>query len=145
MRKLILLSSIAIIVTLLAYTALSMGGGTLGAVANHELNCSDSKLGYELDNLIRTDKFKTSIADTNNINRWKEGGYDFLNYRCLNIHQTLYMITINSEDGSSSNIAIRAFYSRKRKTWVYAVEFTRSEKKKAEKEMEYLLTQVSGC
>lgn len=126
-------------------TAISDGPGTLGAVAVHELNCSESDLGQELDRIIRAEQFKPDIIDTNIIDWWERGGYDFLNYKCLNIQKTLYMVTVNSGNSTTADISIRAFYSRKRKEWMFAREFTSAEKYNAEKAMEYLLNYISGC
>ena len=143
MRNLILVN--LIVLTLLSCTGLAGGPGTLGAIAENELNCSENHLQYELDKLSATDQFKTSIEDTTIIDWWKSGGYDFLNYKCLNIKEKLYMITIISENSSTTNISIRSFYNRRKKEWMFAYEFNSTEKYNAEKAMENLLNHISGC
>ena len=93
MKKMMLLN--LIILSISGCTAIADSPGTLGATAIHELNCPESNLQYELDRLIETDRFKTSIQDTNTIDWWQRAGYDFLNYKCLTINKVLYMVTIN--------------------------------------------------
>ena len=139
MKKLLILS--LVILSILGCTA--GGPGTLGAVATRELDCSESDIENELNKLKNTDPFKTSIEDTNAVGWWERGGYDFLNYKCMNIKDRLYMITINSENSATADISIRSFYNRKRNEWMFATEFTSTDKQNAEKAMSHLLTYIA--
>lgn len=121
------------------------GGGTLGAKAIHTLNCPLVNVEHELDSISMMKEFEVAIQDTNITNWWKEGGYEFLNYRCMNIQEKLYMITIDNQDSSYTDISIRSFYSRIKKEWIYAVEFNPNEINRAEKDMQYLLKNISLC
>jgi hypothetical protein len=123
--------------------AVSMSPGTLGSVADHELNCSENELESELDELIENFQFSPSVEDTNIVNWWKRNQYDFLNYKCLKIRKQLFMVTIFSESSFNTNLGIRSFYNRTKKTWVFATEFNSKEKYKAERAMSYLLDHLS--
>jgi hypothetical protein len=123
----------------------SMGAGTLGAVAQHDLSCSESELAYGVNQLLEIDQFKPSISDSAHVDWWKVNEYDFLNYRCIQIKKQLYMLTLYSESASSTNLSIRSYYSRPKKEWVFATDFSPVEIIKAEKAMDYLLRNLSCC
>lgn len=125
--------------------AVSMSPGTLGSVADHELNCSENDLASELDILLALDQFKLSIEDTLIVDWWKRNEYDFLHYKCIKIKKELYMLTTFSESSTNANLSIRSFYSRSKKEWIFATEFTSMNKNKAEKAMDYLLEHLPRC
>ncbi len=98
-----------------------------------------------VDVLLEINPFKIKEKDTSAVNWWKEGGYDFLTYRCVNIRKRLYMITINSDSPVESSISIRAYYDRNKKDWIVAKKFTGSDNYRAEKAMKYLSNEMSTC
>lgn len=122
--------------------AVSMSPGTLGSVADHELNCTEYELAAELDALIENIQLSPSLEDTNIVNWWKRNQYDFLNYKCIKIRDRLYMITIHSESSLNTNLGIRSFYDRTKKIWVFATEFNSNDKYKAKRAMNYLLNHL---
>jgi len=122
-----------------------MGAGTLGAVADRDLSCSEINSAQELKRLSTVDVFEPAVSDTAIVDWWRKGGYDFLDYQCMYIHKRLYMITVNSDSPETSEISIRSFYSRKMKAWWFAAEFSSSDAKKAEKAMDYLMEHFQGC
>lgn len=144
MRKLIIISSILVGI-LASCIAMGFSPGTLGETAIRKLNCSKYDLSVEINKLIKNEDFKTSIEDTSIISWWQSNGYDFLNYKCLNINKTLYMITIDSENSATTDISIRSFYDRRKKEWMVAKNFSSKEDYNAEKAMDYLLQNISHC
>jgi hypothetical protein len=145
MKKIILLFCVLAILSNCSERLDENEPGTLGEAASIELNCHESNVELAMDRILEDDNFKTLIQDSLIINWWVKGGYDFLNYRCINIQHAYYMISIYSENFDRTYIAIRAIYSRKRKDWIYARKFTEIQKYNAKKAMEYLLVEMGGC
>lgn len=119
--------------------------GSLGSVADTEFHCSSTDVQQRVDVLLEINPYEIKAKDTLTVNEWKNDGYDFLNYRCINIRKRLYVITINSDGPVESSISIRAYYDRNKKDWVVAKKFTHSDNYRAEKAMEYLSNQMSTC
>lgn len=119
--------------------------GTLGAVGEIDLNCSSMDVQQRVDVLLEIDPYAIKPKDTLVVNWWKDGGYDFLTYRCINIRRKLYMITIDSDGPIESSISIRAYYDRNKKTWIVAKKFTPIDNYRAEKAMDYLSNEMSTC
>lgn len=120
-------------------------GGTLGSVNSDEYNCTESELSSKLNYLSEIREFKISANDTTLVKRWDEGGYDFLNYQCLRINKRLYMISTISSDLTTSNLGIRSVYSRRKKKWIFAVDFDSKEMYNAENDLGYLVSNISDC
>lgn len=119
--------------------------GTLGAVGEIDLNCSSIDVGQRVDVLLEINPYEVKAKDTAVVNWWKDGGYGFLTYRCINIRKRLYMITIDSDSPTESNISVRAYYDRNRKTWVFANKFASTDNYRAEKALDYLSNEMSTC
>jgi len=119
--------------------------GSLGSVGEIELNCSDIDVQQRVDDLLHISPYAIKSNDTTTVAWWKEAGYDFLTYRCINIRKRLFMITINSDNLTESTVSIRAYYDRNKKTWIVASEFTSTDNYRAEKALEYLSNEMSTC
>jgi len=123
----------------------SFSPGTLGSVAEIDLNCSSIDVERRVDVLLKINSFEIKAKDTANVNWWKDNSYDFLTYRCINIRKRLYMITIDAENSSESTIGVRAYFDRNKKNWIVAKEFNPLDNYRAEKAMEYLSNEMSTC
>lgn len=117
--------------------------GTLGAVAETDLNCSETDVARRIDDLLTLKPYQVNMRDSTLVSWWDDGGYDFLTYRCINIQKRLYMVTISSEEFEESTISIRAYYHRKRKKWIFANEFNPESTRRAEKAMTLLTYEMS--
>jgi hypothetical protein len=115
--------------------------GTLGAVANTTLECSESTVSNEIGKWANYGSFKPKEADSTAVNWWKEGGFDFLNYHCLYLKKELYMVSINSSS-NECDIAIRALYEPQKKNWLFATDFDDQQIKKAELGMKILVSYI---
>jgi hypothetical protein len=110
--------------------------GTLGSVADTQVDCPVMEIQRQVDILLERNPYKIQASDTVTANSWHERGYDFLTFRCVNIKKRLYMITIDHENSTESIISIRAYYNRNEKKWVGAEKFNSKENYHAEKSME---------
>ncbi len=125
-------------------TALLDSPGTLGVSSSHEFNCPSTDLDYALNNLSDIKEFKIDDVDSTIVQWWKDGGYDFLNYRCIKIKKRLFMLTLDGST-SESTLSIRAYYNRKKEDWIFAKDFNDNESYFAEKALEHLLTFLPSC
>lgn len=129
--------------------AKQMGGGgrgtTLNAVTTEELNCSESDAQNQLEALLIQDSFKVSESDSAIVNWWKRQDYNLFNYVCINIQGRLYMVSLNSENSSESELGVYSYYNRSKDVWIYAANFSTSDKKEAKKAQEYLLKLMTFC
>lgn len=121
---------------------MDMSPGTLGSVASVSIDCDDLTVS---NSIAYNAKFDPKLKDSTKINYWKEGGYDFLNYKCVVIRKRLYMITIDNDGGNSTDISIRSYYNTKNKDWKYATDFNDQEIEKAEFDIEYLIKDIDNC
>lgn len=119
--------------------------GTLGASASADLECSEHDVMWALDNLIDSSEFTIPIKDSSAVNWWSEGGFDFLNYRCVKIKRRYYMISLNSDDLSETSISIRSLYDPRKKSWKFAKEFNSADEYNAGKAMKLLIYNLPSC
>lgn len=150
MRFLTLLLTICILVVSCTESnpvsyAMEMDPGTLGVSSSAALNCPETDVARVFDNLTDSSEFTIPLKDSSAVQWWIEGGYDFLNYRCLKIKKAYYMISLNSEDFNATTISIRSIYDQKRKSWIHAKEFNDSQEYLADKAMKYLLYKMPVC
>lgn len=119
--------------------------GTLGSAGEHEFACSSSEIDFALGQLEEVDSYKMNASDSIAVAWWNEVGYDFLDHKCITINKRLYMITLDSDESTSSSLSIRAFYNRKEKEWKVAKEFNAVENFAAEKALEQLVDVLPKC
>lgn len=130
--------------TFVSCTALLESPGTLGVSSSHEFNCPSSEIDYALLNLSDVNEFKIKDADSTIVQWWKDGGFDFLNYKCLKIKKRLFMLTLDGST-SESTLSIRAYYNRKKKDWIFAKDFNHDESYFADMALEHLLSFLPSC
>lgn len=133
------------LLVLLSSCVLFDSPGTLGFSAEQEFECSSSEIDFALGQLEEVDGFEVKAADSSAVAWWNDNGYDFLDYKCININKRLYMITLDSEETTSSSLSIRAYYNRKLKEWKVAKEFNAVENYAAKKAMEQLVDALPLC
>lgn len=142
-KKSIIIILLCLLILGCVQDALQMGGGTLGATATEKFNCSERKLKDQLLILLTEDSFKVSESDSTILDQWKS--YDFLNFVCINIQGTLYMASLTSDNFNESELSIRSYYNRNKAEWIFAVDFSKAENKKAKQAQTYLRKQIHGC
>jgi len=125
--------------------SISMSPGTLGVSASANLNCSSIDVMRTFDILIDSSEFTIPLEDSSSIIWWFEGGFDFLDFRCVKIKKRYYMVSIDSDNMTETSIAIRSLYDRKRKQWRHAKKFSSIDEYNAEKAMGYLLENLPSC
>lgn len=129
----------------LSACALADSPGTLGSSAEHEFECPSSEIDFALGQLEEVDGFEVNGSDSSAVALWNDNGYDFLDYKCININKRLYMITLDSDETTSSSLSIRAYYNRQLKEWKFAKEFNAVENYAAEKAMQKLVDALPEC
>lgn len=134
-----------LLVSIYSCTALFDSPGTLGVSSSHAFKCPCSELDYSLNNLSNIRGFKIDEVDSTIVQWWKDGGYDFLNYRCLKIKKRLFMFTLDSNSTLESEISIRAYYNRKKEEWIFAKEFNDEESYFTELALEHLVAFLPTC
>lgn len=121
------------------------GPGTLGSFAKTDISCSIYSIERKIEELLQKKEFEIQPKDSLAVDWWKSNGYEFLNYRCVNIKKRIYMITIDSNESDGTILSIRSYYNRKKKYWYVARDFTAADKYLAKKAMEKLLLQLKPC
>ena len=144
MKKPYLFLLLIILIVVTSYEFMSdFSPGTLGSVAETEFSYSSFDIEQQIDDLLEIKPFRINTLDSTNVAWWNDNGFDFLTFRCINIHKKLYMISINSENSTESTVSIRAYFNRNKKTWFFAKEFTAADNYHANKAMEYLSCELN--
>lgn len=133
------------LLVLLSSCVLFDSPGTLGSSAEQEFECPSSEIDFALGQLEEVDGFEVNGSDSSAVALWNDNGYDFLDCKCININKRLYMITLDSDETTSSSLSIRAYYNRKQKEWQTAKEFNAVEDYAAEKAMQKLVDALPEC
>ena len=141
----ILVVAFVTLICFFIYGLSSLGGGTLGASGNVELKCPTYDVEKKLKALLLTELFKIQDADSGVVNSWETGGYGFLNYTCIEMKDTLFMISLHEEGNVGCELSIRSYYNRTIGRWVYAKDFTKSEHIDAHIAMDFLSMYFNDC
>lgn len=144
MKELILIFSF-IIMCVGCSESITPGGGTLGVSASRNIDCSVTDVEQVLDQLIDSSEFTIPKSDSMVVAWWHDGGFDFLNYKCLKIEGHYFMITLLSEGVETTSMSIRSMYTPKLKQWKHALKFSKKDEAVANSALTYLFNKIPPC